>query len=112
MLTPVQVVENQLIAYNNHDIEAFCACFSDDVKVELLIEGELLFEGMEAFRATYAERFSNPGLHAKLINRIAQGRVVIDEEEVTGLPDFEVLYVVAIYEIEGGLIQKVRFERV
>ncbi|MEH6632829.1 MAG: nuclear transport factor 2 family protein [Halopseudomonas aestusnigri] len=111
MLTPIQVAENQLIAYNSHDINAFCACFSIDVKVELLVEGEVLFEGMDALRAAYTERFSNPNLHAKLTNRIALGRVVIDEEEVTGLPDIDTLYVIAIYEVDKGLIHKNRFER-
>ncbi len=111
MLTPTQVAENQLLAYNAHDINAFCACFDDYVKVELLVEGEVLFEGMDALRIAYTERFSNPNLHAKLVNRIALGRVVIDEEEVTGLPDIDTLYVVAIYEIDEGLIRRVRFER-
>ncbi|WP_419902302.1 nuclear transport factor 2 family protein [Kiloniella sp.] len=111
MLTPTQVAEKQLVAYNAHDIDTFCACFGNDVKAELLVEGEVLFEGIEALRIAYTERFSNPELHAKLINRIALGRVVIDEEVVTGLPDVDTLYVIAIYEIGEGLIQRVRFER-
>ncbi|WP_299375613.1 nuclear transport factor 2 family protein [uncultured Kiloniella sp.] len=109
-LSAVQLAEKQLAAYNSHDLDLFCSCFSDDVEVELLIDGEVLFRGMAAFRKAYADRFSHPNLHAKLLNRIAVGRVVIDEEEVTGLGD-GVLHVLAIYEVVQGLINKVRFER-
>lgn len=109
-LSAVQLAEKQLDAYNNHDLDLFCACFSDDVEVELLVEGDQLIQGMIAFRESYADRFSHPDLHAKLLNRIAVGRVVIDEEEVTGLGD-DILHVMAIYEIEHGVIKKVRFER-
>ncbi len=109
-LSAVELAEKQLAAYNNHDLDLFCACFSDDVEVQFLINDEVLFRGMTAFREIYAERFSHPNLHAKLLNRIAVGRVVIDEEEVTGLGD-GVLHVLAIYEVERGTINKVRFER-
>ena len=109
-LSAVQLAEKQLAAYNSHDLDLFCSCFSDDVEVQLLINDEVLFRGMTTFREIYAERFSHPNLHAKLLNRIAVGRVVIDEEEVTGLGD-GVLHVLAIYEVVQGLINKVRFER-
>ncbi|WP_020592076.1 nuclear transport factor 2 family protein [Kiloniella laminariae] len=111
MTKPSDLAEKQLLAYNAHDLEAFCACFSDDVVVELLQDNQVLFTGKDALRSTYAERFSHPDLHAHLLNRMALGRVVIDEEEVTGLPGGSPLYVLAIYEIEEGLIRRVRFER-
>ncbi|WP_085900607.1 nuclear transport factor 2 family protein [Kiloniella majae] len=107
----VEIAEKQLVAYNNHDLESFCDCFSEDVEVQLLLDDEVLFRGKSALRVTYAERFSHPKLHARLLNRIAVGRVVIDEEEVTGLGNGSSLHVLAIYEIEHGLISKVRFER-
>ncbi|KLN60126.1 hypothetical protein WH96_13115 [Kiloniella spongiae] len=110
-LTAVELAEKQLAAYNNHDLDAFCDCFSEDVEVQFLIDDEVLFRGKSALKVTYAERFSHPGLHAKLLNRIAVGRAVVDEEEVTGLVNGLSLHVLAIYEIEHGLICKVRFER-
>ncbi len=110
-LSAVEIVEKQLVAYNNHDLDLFCNCFSEDVEVQLLLNDEVLFRGQSALRAMYAERFSHPKLHAKLLNRISVGRVVIDEEEVTGLGNEMVMHVVAIYEVEDGLIRKVRFER-
>lgn len=110
MTSPETLAQRQLEAYNAHDLDAFCACFADDVTVELLVEGEEMFQGMTAFRARYTERFRHPDLHARLVNRIACGRVVVDEEEVTGLPDSP-LHVIAIYEVADGLIRKVRFEQ-
>ncbi|WP_120496425.1 nuclear transport factor 2 family protein [Kiloniella sp. EL199] len=108
----IKIAEKQLVAYNNHDLDLFCSCFSEDVEVQLLLNDEALFCGQSALRAMYAERFSHPKLHAKLLNRIAVGRVVVDEEEVTGLDNgTSSLHVLAIYEVEQGLICKVRFER-
>lgn len=111
MPTPTDIAQRQLDAYNAHDLDAFCACFADDVVVALLVGNEILFEGKAKLRETYADRFGHPNLHAKLVNRIACGRVVIDEEEVTGLNTPTPLHVIAIYEIEADLIRKVRFER-
>ena len=109
MPSPEELAARQLEAYNNGDLEAFCACYAQDVVVELLVGDEEMFRGMTAFRARYSERFKNPDLHARLVNRIACGRVVVDQEEVTGLPG-PTQHVIAIYEVADGLIRKVRFE--
>jgi hypothetical protein len=37
------------------------------------------------------------------------GNFVVDYEEVTGLPDVDVLHAIAIYEVNDGAIQKVWF---
>ena len=107
-VTALELVQGQLAAYNTHDLETFCTYFSKDVSV---IDGrtqEILFTGMEAFRKRYQTTFSNPKLHCHLLNRIEQDNIIIDHEEVSGITE-EVVYAIAAYQIENGLIKQVTF---
>ncbi len=47
----------QLEAYNARDTDAFCACFSEDVRV-LDADGAETLAGMDAFRARYHALFT------------------------------------------------------
>ena len=107
-MTPIELVQGQLDAYNKHDLETFCTYFSEDVAV---IDGrnqEQLFRGMTAFRERYEQTFSNPNLHCHLLNRIEQDDIVIDHEEVSGMAE-ELVYAIAVYRIENDKIQEVTF---
>jgi hypothetical protein len=102
--------EAQLIAYNNRDVEAFLACYTADCVIEDA-DGVRLMAGHAEMRAAYSKMFaSSPKLNAKVLHRIRIGHHVIDEEEITGrVPDFR--RAVAIYRINGDLIDHVRFYR-
>ena len=50
------LAEAQLKAYNRGDLEAFCACYSDDIRV-LDEAGEVTCEGAEAFKERYRGLF-------------------------------------------------------
>lgn len=108
--SPRMLANRQLVAYNARDLDAFCALFSDDVVVYDLPGGAITLEGMEAFRASYAGRFSSPGLHCEILSRMDLGDFAIDRERVTGIPGGP-LDVIAIYEAREGLIRSVRFIR-
>lgn len=108
MPTPVALAQAQLDAYNARDIDAFCACFSDEVEVRSFPSGELLFAGMDAFRERYARRFESPGLHAEVVRRIAKDQVVIDEEHVVGIGEAPV-HAVAMYHCGASHIEAVWF---
>ncbi|RED54331.1 nuclear transport factor 2 family protein [Aestuariispira insulae] len=110
-MTPEEIAQAQLDAYNAHDLEAFCACFHEHVTAELLVSGTQMLSGMEEFRKLYARRFSNPKLKAWVKHRITIGNVVVDHEEILGLSDDGPVEVIAIYETEGTKIRKVRFIR-
>jgi len=106
-------VRNQLTAYNNRDIDAFMRCYAEDCLVEDGM-GNTLMQGAEAMRASYAAMFaSSPKLHCRLASRVVVGNYILDEERVTGRAgsEDEERHVVAVYRIEGGLIQHVRFLR-
>ena len=110
-VAPVAVVEKQLKFYNSHDIDGFISAYSQEIQLFNLGENEPFLKGHEALRERYTQRFSNPMLHAHIADRMAIGNKVIDFEHVSGIKDNEISKVVAIYEVIGGLIQKVWFMR-
>jgi hypothetical protein len=104
-------VERQLRAYNEHDVDAFVACYAESVVVEDA-DGAALIDGREQMREQYARLFEGaPDVHARIAQRIRVGTYVIDEEHVSGRPDGD-LHVVAIYRLDAdGRIERVRFLR-
>ena len=107
-MTPEQLAQGQLEAYNAHDLETFCRFFSEDIRVFDAHTGELLFSGKEAFRERYTKTLSNPKLHCTLVNRMVQENIVIDQESVVGLGE-EVVHAIAIYHINDSAICEVHF---
>uniref|UniRef100_UPI004047E698 nuclear transport factor 2 family protein n=1 Tax=Roseivirga sp. TaxID=1964215 RepID=UPI004047E698 len=109
--TPAQLAQQQLDAYNNRDIEAFLAPYSDSVKI-YNHPNELLFSGKEAMRKRYATKFENtPDLHCTLMNRMVLGNTVIDQEYVINDKNAPPTEVIAIYKIEAEKIVEVYFIR-
>ena len=107
-LSPVELVQGQLEAYNNHDIEKFCTFFSEDILVFDALTKQVLFEGMKVFRERYTQSFANPNLHCTLVNRMVQENIVIDQESVVGLGE-DIVQAIAIYHIKNGIIKEVHF---
>lgn len=103
-----QLAQRQLEAYNARDIDAFCACYAETVEVWRMPATEPAIRGMAKFRETYVERFKSPNLHAKILQRIALGSKVVDQEYVVGIKDVPV-EVIVVYEAEAGRIRKVWF---
>lgn len=102
-------VESQLVAYNARDIDAFMACYTDDVVVETGA-GDTITLGWDAMRDRYAAAFvREPNVHCKLLHRIRHGEYAVDHEYLTGYQDGSTRYAVAIYRIRDGLICHVRF---
>jgi len=105
--TPEMLAQQQLNAYNAHDLDAFLAPYSEDVEI-YTFPGKADTKGKEAMRKNYQFITRVPGLYCRLLNRIVQGNMVIDHEEIyaDGRPPFTG---VAIYIIEKGKISKVYF---
>ncbi len=106
-MTPVEVVERQLAAYNARDLDRFVAEYSDTVTVCRLPAAEPAIVGKLRFAEFYAtQRFNLPRLYAEIVNRIVMGNKVIDHERITGVQPapFEM---VVIYEVDDQLIQRV-----
>ena len=108
-MNPADPVQRQLDAYNAHDLERFVAEYTDDVEVFVPPSTAPLLSGKKAFAEHYANnRFTLPGLHADVVNRMVAGHTVVDHERVTGLPGGEV-EAIAVYRVDGDRIRAVWF---
>lgn len=102
-------VKSQLKAYNDHDIEAFTACFSEDFNGYRMPDKTPSISGKPALREFYLNnRFNNPYLKAELISRIVMGNKVFDHELIYGLSE-QPLESVAVFEINNDLISTAWF---
>ncbi len=106
---PASVAQQQLNAYNAHDLEAFLQPYAEDVEIYQFPD-KLQMKGKTEMRERYQFITKTPKLYCNLLNRIVQGNMVIDQEEVFGFGDKPV-YASAIYIIEKGEIKKVYFQR-
>jgi hypothetical protein len=110
-VSPTDVVQAQLDAYNSQDVDALCRHFTAGVEVANLHEAPNL-TGIEGFRERHVGLFAQfPQNRADLVSRIVVGDKVLDHERVFRAPDAAPFEVVAIYSFEGGLIARIDFIR-
>ncbi len=108
-ITPEELVQMQVNAYNARNLNAFMNCYANDVEA-YSIDGKLLFSGADAMRKRYIALFkSSPNLHCEIKNRIVHGNTVIDYEKVTGFRGNKTVQAIAIYTIENNKIKTIRF---
>lgn len=71
------------MAYNARNVDAFVACYAQEVVVEGA-DGRVQTRGRDEMRKRYGELFEgSPTLHAEISARIRVGSYVVDEEHVT-----------------------------
>jgi uncharacterized protein (TIGR02246 family) len=106
-----ELIQKQLDAYNNQNIDAFLACYAEDAVLAGL-NGDITHRGLAAIRKRHEDLFYEfPKNHARLVNRIDLGTTVIDHEQVERSPGGDKFEVAAIYTIEAGKIARVDFAR-
>ena len=104
------VVDRQVAAYRDRDLERFLACYAADVKVKDF-DGNVLMEGLEAMRGQYGPLFrDSPQLSVRIPRRMAAGEYVIDEEYgsgivMAGFPPEE--HIAVVYRVRDDLIHDV-----
>jgi hypothetical protein len=109
-MTPQELVEEQMEAYNARDLERFCGCYCDDIRAYSLTDGKVMFEGMKTFREKYRELFAaSPNLRSRIVNRMVLGDFVVDQEEVVGIMAGPLLRAIATYRVTGAKISHVWF---
>ena len=111
-MTPAQIAQAQLDAYNAQDLDAYCGFFTEDVVIAD-VGGAVASEGLQALRDRYAGAFAKfPNNRADLLNRITLAGAVIDHERVDrgdgATPTFEVA---AVYTFRGDKIARVDFAK-
>lgn len=106
-----QLVQRQLDAYNSKNIEAWLSCY-DPHAVQLDFHGAVLASGHDEMQQRISLRFSEPDLHAQLLNRMVMADWVIDHELIQrnfpqGRGQVEML---CSYQVKQGFIVKALFQ--
>ena len=109
---PTTIVQRQLDPYNARDIDSLVAIYSDDVQ-HFEFPSTLVASGAAQVRERLSVRLRESDLHARLVNRIAMGNLVIDQEVITrNFPKPEgigAIELIAMYEVRGERIVRAWF---
>lgn len=108
-MTPADIAQGQLDAYNAQDLDGYMAFFADDCVVADF-NGAVTMRGAAEIRERYAKTFADfPQNKARLVHRVVVGATVIDHEDVARAPDGPRFEVAAIYTTRDGKIARVDF---
>ncbi|WP_200869914.1 nuclear transport factor 2 family protein [Pedobacter sp. V48] len=106
-----KLIDEQLNAYNQRDLESFLMTYSDDVKI-YNFPNTLSGAGKDYMTKVYGKFFNEaPNLHCEIVNRTALGNTIIDHEKVSGLMGGASMEAIAIYKIKNNKISEVYFIR-
>jgi hypothetical protein len=79
------VIDRLLRAQNDHDLEAFAACFAEDYRSEQPVHPGRAFLGREQARRNWAKVFGSvPDFHAELLRSVVDGETVWSEWHWSG----------------------------
>lgn len=108
-MTPEELSDRQLDAYNRADLDAFCSCYAEDVRV--YFGEELEIEGLADFRSRYEAKFAAGNFGATVPRRLVLGSHCVDEEHYwSGLGTDRTEGVLLVsYTLADGKISRVRF---
>lgn len=107
-LSVEQIVQSNLDAYNNRDLEKFMSWFSEDIELYSFSEMKLIASGKPAIEKLYKELFeASPNLHSAILKRIVFDNKVIDHESIVGRKGSkDILELIMIYEVKNEKIIK------
>ncbi|HLA96679.1 MAG TPA: nuclear transport factor 2 family protein [Pyrinomonadaceae bacterium] len=107
--TPEQVAQSLVDAYNARNMEGILKAYAPDSVAYALPSGEVILKGHDEIRKKFARVLDpNVKLKVEVVNRIVDGKFVIDKEKISGTTDGKTVefYGTVIYEITDGLIRK------
>jgi hypothetical protein len=104
------VVDRQIAAFRDRDLERFLGYYAAGVRVRDF-DGNVLMDGPEAMRGRYGPLFrDSPQLSVEIPRRMVAGDYVVDEENLSGfiLAGFPPqMRAVVVYRVHDGLIHDV-----
>ena len=105
------VVDRQMVAYNNRDLEGFIDCYGETLEVYDISKGaEKQILPKESFKETMAKLFAtSPNLNGVVEERIIHGNRVVDKERVTGYRGDDEVTKIVTYIVENNLITRLYF---
>jgi hypothetical protein len=78
------VIDQQVAAFRDRDLERFLGFYAADVTIRDF-DGNVLMDGVEAMRGQHGPLFrDSPDLSVQIPRRIAAGDYVVDEEDISG----------------------------
>lgn len=107
-----EVVDRQLVAYNNGDFSTFTLCYDRNIQ-SYDFETNKLVPSMcgESFFAHYEEKFAqNPEIFCEVTDRMVHDNLVVDKELIKGYNGKNHREMV-IYCVENNLITKMWFSK-
>ena len=109
-ISPQELVDAKIAAYNEGNIRDFVNVFADDVKTFHDGSHTPRLSGIKALEASYAKLFEvHPELHSEVKGKIIQDNYVIYQELVSGITDGDDFIVTGIYEVRDNKIQNIWF---
>ncbi len=107
-MSPEEVVQKQLEAYNNRDIDGFMSVIDQKITMYDFSSGEITLQGYEACKKVYQALFeASPNLHSQILTRTVFENKVIDHEYITGRKGSTTpIELVLIYEVNNEKIIK------
>lgn len=108
VLSPVEVVNKRMDAYNRHNINAFLATYADTVKVYTYPDKQLA-SGKAHLQSIFEPMFTEGNVAVKIHQQIETDSYVINQETV--IDSGKKTDYVSIYKVVDGLITEVRFVR-
>ena len=107
--TTAGIVDAQLAAYNQHDLDALLHFFHPDIE-SFKFPGERQLQGLKSLRETFANQFNHQPREV-VVERIVEKNHVIDKVEVTIVVEGQTMthHGTVIYTIEDNLIRTMMF---
>ena len=108
-VSPEGIVQKQLEAYNNRDIDTFMDTMSPRVSL-YNFPNDTIANGFDTVKKRYNDFFqSSPDLHSTLKNRMVYDNKVVDHEYITA--NGRSYELIAIYTVNSGKISDIRILR-
>ena len=107
-----ELIDNEVDAYRDRDLDRFLRFFAEDVVVTDF-EGNVLMRGIDGLRSNYKPLFENsPDLTVDVVSRIESGGIVIDLEHLDGFvnpPYPQTFDATCINLVKDGRISAMKF---
>ena len=107
-LTPLEVVNNRMDLYNQHNFSEFIKLYANDVEIYTYPD-KLLGTGTDNITSIFEPKFATKSIKVEIVSQMNNGNYVINHEIVTE-KGIETKYI-SIYKVKDGLIKSVKFVR-
>lgn len=112
-MTIEQIIEKQMQAYDDRDIDSMMSVFSEDIKIIDFSSNKTLIDGINECRRVFVDLFKqSPKLRAEILKTITFDNKVIVQEYIHGRNGSnEQIEQVIIFEINNKKITKINMIR-